>query len=62
MDNIKRDIKKMNGVFQVFYVEALIDSVNSNVTKIGLILVGLIAVLLVTVVLLINNTLRIALF
>lgn len=62
MEKIKSDIKKMNGVFQVFYVEALIDSVNSNVTKIGLILVGLIAVLLVTVVLLINNTLRIALF
>lgn len=62
MEKIKADIKKMNGVFQVFYVEALIDSVNSNVTKIGLILVGLIAVLLVTVVLLINNTLRIALF
>jgi cell division transport system permease protein len=62
MEKIKGDIKKMNGVFQVFYVEALIDSVNSNVTKIGLILVGLIAVLLVTVVLLINNTLRIALF
>ena len=62
MEKIKSDIKKMNGVFQVFYVEALIDSVNSNVTKIGLILVGLIAVLLITVVLLINNTLRIALF
>ncbi|AYB34045.1 cell division protein FtsX [Chryseolinea soli] len=62
MEKIKSDIKKMNGVFQVFYVEALIDSVNSNVTKIGLILIGLIAVLLVTVVLLINNTLRIALF
>jgi len=62
MEKIKTDIKKMNGVFQVFYVEALIDSVNSNVTKIGLILLGLIAVLLVTVVLLINNTLRIALF
>lgn len=62
MEKIKGDIQKMNGVFQVFYVEALIDSVNSNVTKIGLILLGLISVLLLTVVLLINNTLRIALF
>ena len=52
----------MNGVFQVYYVEGLIESVNSNVTKIGLILLGLITVLLFTVVLLINNTLRIALF
>jgi len=62
IEKIKKDIQAMNGVFQVFYVEGLIESVNSNVKKVGLILLGLITVLLVTVVLLINNTLRIALF
>lgn len=62
IEKIKVDIQNMNGVFQVYYVEGLIESVNSNVTKIGLILLGLITVLLFTVVLLINNTLRIALF
>jgi cell division transport system permease protein len=62
IEAIKKEIQGMNGVFQVFYVEGLIESVNSNVTKIGLILLGLISVLLVSVVLLINNTLRIALF
>ena len=62
IEKIKKDIQSMNGVFQVFYVEGLIESINSNVKKIGLILLGLITVLLVTVVLLINNTLRIALF
>jgi cell division transport system permease protein len=62
MDKIKTDIQKMNGVFQVFYVEGLIESVNDNVMKIGLFLSGLILVLLITVVLLINNTLRLALF
>ena len=62
IEKIKKDIQAMNGVFQVFYVEGLIESINSNVKKIGLILLGLITVLLVTVVLLINNTLRIALF
>lgn len=62
MEKIKGDIQKMNGVFQVFYVEGVIDAVNDNVTKIGLFLAGLIVVLLVTVALLINNTLRIALF
>jgi cell division transport system permease protein len=59
---IKSDIQKMNGVFQVFYVEGVIESVNDNVTKIGIFLAGVIAVLLITVALLINNTLRIALF
>ncbi len=62
IEKIKVDIQNMNGVFQVYYVEGLIESVNSNVTKIGLILLGLITVLLLTVALLINNTLRIALF
>jgi cell division transport system permease protein len=62
IEKIKKEIQEMNGVFQVFYVEGLIESVNSNVTKIGLILLGLMTVLLITVVLLINNTLRIALF
>jgi cell division transport system permease protein len=62
IEEIKKEIQNMNGVFQVFYVEGLIESVNSNVTKISLILLGLTTVLLVSVVLLINNTLRIALF
>ena len=62
MEQIKADVQKMNGVFQVFYVEGLIESVNNNVAKIGLVLVALILILLLTVVLLINNTLRIALF
>jgi cell division transport system permease protein len=62
MEKIKSDIQKMNGVFQVFYVEGLIESVNDNVMKIGLFLGGLILILLITVVLLINNTLKLALF
>lgn len=62
MEKIKTEIQQMNGVFQVFYVEGVIDAVNDNVTKIGMFLSGLIIVLLATVALLINNTLRIALF
>lgn len=62
MDSIKAEIEKMTGVHQVFYVEGLIDAVNENVTKIAFVLAGLIVILLITVALLINNTLRIALF
>lgn len=62
MEKIRTEIAKMSGVHQVFYVEGLIEAVNENVTKIALVLAGLIVILLVTVVLLINNTLRIALF
>jgi cell division transport system permease protein len=62
LDAIRKEIEKINGVFQVFYVEGLIESINKNITRIGILLVGLIALLLITVVLLINNTLRLALF
>ena len=62
MEKVKADIQKMNGVFQVFYVEGLIESVNDNVMKIGVFLFGLIVVLVITVILLVNNTLRLALF
>jgi cell division transport system permease protein len=59
---IKSSLEKEKVVFQVYYVESLIESVNRNVAKIGLVLLGIAGVLLVVVVLLINNTLRLALF
>ncbi len=62
LSKIKKETEKIQGVFQVYYVENVIDSINENVTKIGLILMGLVALLLLTVVLLINNTVRLALF
>jgi cell division transport system permease protein len=62
MAKIKTEVEQINGVFQVYYIENLIDSINKNVTRIGLILLGMAAVLLLTVVLLISSTLRLALF
>jgi len=62
MDKIKAEIGKMKGVFQAHYEEPLINSLNKSIPKIGLVLLGLIVILLLAVVLLINNTLRLALF
>ncbi len=62
MAKVKVELEKMNGVFQVFYVADLIESINRNVTRIGLVLLGISSILLLTVVLLINNTIRLALF
>ena len=62
LGEIKNRVEKMKGVFQVYYVESLIESVNKNIAKIGLVLLGIASVLLLVVVLLINNTLRLALF
>lgn len=62
IEKIKKELEKVNGVFQVSYVEDLIESINQNIRKISLILLGIASLLLLTVVLLINNTMRIALF
>lgn len=62
MAKIRAEIEKMNGVYEVFYVEGLIEAVNENVMKIGIFLGGMIIVLLITVILLVNNTLKLALF
>ena len=59
---IKSEVEKIQGVFQVDYQESLVESINKNIGKIGLIVMGLVAALLVIVVLLIHNTLRLALF
>lgn len=62
MATIKADIEAMKGVFEVSYVETLIRDVNKNMMTIALVLGSVIVVLLLVAVLLINNTLRLALF
>ena len=62
MTLVKKEIEKISGVFQVFYVEGLMNDINENVNKIALFLLFVISILLVTIVILINNTMRIALF
>ena len=60
--SIKQSLEKLPGVFQVHYQESSINGINKNRNKIGLVLVGVASLLFVVVVLLINNTLRLALF
>lgn len=62
LKQIKKDVEDMTGVFEVVYIESLVDSINENLTKISLILVGFAIVLLIAVVILINNTIKLALF
>ena len=59
---IKQSLEKVNGVFQVYYVVSSVSAINKNRTQIGLILIGVAVILFLVAVLLINNTLRLALF
>lgn len=59
---IKTELEQANGIFEVSYVENLVDSINNNLTKISLFLIGFAVFLLTAVVILINNTIKLALF
>ena len=59
---IESDILKIPGVYQIEYSKELIDNINKNVANISFVFIGLFLILLIISVIIINNTLRIALF
>lgn len=62
LNKIKAEIEGMRGVFEVEFEESLIESINENLTKIGFILLGIAIFALIVVIILINNTIKLALF
>ncbi|MCF6361308.1 MAG: permease-like cell division protein FtsX [Cyclobacteriaceae bacterium] len=62
MASIKERLLKLPGVFEVVYVNDLIDTINKNIRNISLILAGFAAILIIVVIILINNTIKLALF
>ncbi|MFO7256761.1 MAG: permease-like cell division protein FtsX [Bacteroidota bacterium] len=62
LDSVKRELESMSGVFEAVYEKDFLDAVNRNFRTASLILIGVDAILLITVILLINNTMRLALF
>lgn len=59
---IKDEIMTIDGIYEVSYIENLIDSINKNTAKISISLLGLALILLLVVIILINNTIKLALF
>jgi cell division transport system permease protein len=59
---IKAELEAIDGVFEVAYTESFINEINQNISKIGLIIGILVFISLVTVVIIINNAIRLALF
>jgi cell division transport system permease protein len=62
MEKIKIDVGQISGVFDVYYVPNVIARINANIAVIGVVLMGIAGLLLIVVVILINNTIRLALF
>ncbi|RYF79221.1 MAG: ABC transporter permease [Chitinophagaceae bacterium] len=59
---IKKELEDISGVYEVTYAESLIDSINRNLKKVSIVLLGFALILLLSAVLLINNTIKLAMF
>ena len=59
---LNRSISTQRGVFEVQYPQDLFASINNNLTRVSLVLLGFAAVLVLVVVILIDNTIKLALF
>ena len=59
---IKAELEKIDGIFEVVYQENLADQINKNFTKIYIVLATFAIIMLIIIVLLMNNTIRLALY
>jgi cell division transport system permease protein len=62
LKGIKNDLQGVDGVHEVQYVESLIESINSNIQKASIILIAFAGILVLVVTILINNTIKLALY
>ena len=62
MVDIETTLAGITDVFEVEYVENLVGTINSNISKISLVLIAFAAILVIVVIILINNTIKLALF
>lgn len=62
LKGIRNDIEGIEGVYEVQYVESLIESINSNIQKISILLIAFAGILVLVVIILINNTIKLALY
>ncbi|MEO9965091.1 MAG: permease-like cell division protein FtsX [Reichenbachiella sp.] len=62
LSEIKKEIGFIRGVYEVTYMETVVNSIRQNVQKVSFVLIGFTIILLIVVVILINNTIKLALF
>jgi cell division transport system permease protein len=60
--NIKKDLEQQTYVTEVVYQEGLVDLLNKNIRRISFVLLGLAIILALVVIILIDNTIRLAMF
>src|SRR6185436_4641752 len=62
LKNIKTTLEQQTYVSEVEYQQALVEKLNSNIKKISLVLLAIAVILAIVVIVLIDNTIRLAMF
>lgn len=62
LQQIKKELDQVKGVYEVVYQEDLADNINRNVTKIYIVLASFALIMLIIIVLLVNNTIKLAIY
>lgn len=62
LKNIKATLEQQTYVSEVEYQQALVEKLNSNIKKLSLVLLAIAAIMAVVVIILIDNTIRLAMF
>jgi cell division transport system permease protein len=62
LKQIKEELDKADGVFEVVYQEHLADQINKNFMKIYMVLATFALIMLIIIVLLMNNTIKLAIY
>jgi cell division transport system permease protein len=59
---IKSQIEAIDGVYEAIYIESVVDAINQNTAKISLILLSFAVILITVVFILINSSIRLAMY
>lgn len=62
LKKIKAELENVNGILEATYEKHLFDAVNKNITNVSLVLLAIGLIMIAITFLLVNNTLRIAMF
>ena len=62
LTKVVSDISSLRGVYEVSYLSTLVEKINQNLAKVGGVLLGFAVLFLIVVVVLINNTIKLALY
>ncbi len=59
---IKQDLSDQGGIFEVSYIEGLADTIHENIQKLSMAAIAFTCIMLVVIFLLINNTIKLAMY